>query len=234
LPTTSRHGKREPRPAIMESDILAAIGSENAPILVKLNVYEGRHSLEIRRYFYQRSSRELLPTKKGINLSQDAFAILRNILTQQGEAIDQWLSTEGGPTTHALGSTLRDRARAVAENRTSARPHVADDASWKSSTFFAVKAEGGIDRLTYNRAHAFAETLSMFLTVLQTSVDPEDKRGAAEGIQELIRLALIAYYRSRMLFEGAEQMYPSDIFDTLDLNWGAVLARSIEGLRATR
>lgn len=218
----------------MESDILAAIGSEGAPILVKLNVYEGRHSLEIRRYFYQRSSKELLPTKKGINLSQDAFTILRNILTQQGDAIDQWLSSEGGPTTHALRSTLRDRARAVAESRTSARAHVAGDASWKSSTFFAVNAEGGIDRLMYNRAHAFGETLNSLLTVLQTtSTSLEEKRLAAEGARELIRLLLIAYYRSKMLFEGAEQMHPSDIFDTLELNWGAVLARSIEALRAT-
>ena len=42
-----------------------------------------------------------------------------------------------------------------------------------------------------------------------------------EALRELIRLTLIAYYRSRMLFDGAEQMYPADIFDTLELNWGA-------------
>jgi hypothetical protein len=218
----------------MDSDTLAAIGSENAPILIKLNVYEGRHSLEIRRYFYQRDARKLLPTKKGVNLSQEAFAILRNILAQQGDAIDQWLKAEGASTTHALGSTLRDRVRAVAENRLSARPYIADDASWKSSTFFEVKAEGGMDRVTYNRAHVFAEILEKLLSVLKSSADPNDRRVAAEKIQEVIRFLLIAYYRSKMLFEGADQMYPSDIFDTLELNWGAVLARCIEDTRVVR
>ena len=61
----------------MGNDILAAIGAESAPILIKLNEYEGRHSLEIRRYYYARPSRELRPTQKGINLNQEAFAILR-------------------------------------------------------------------------------------------------------------------------------------------------------------
>ena len=73
----------------MGNDILAAIGAESAPILIKLNEYEGRHSLEIRRYYYARASRELRPTQKGINLNQEGFAILRNILSQQGEAIDR-------------------------------------------------------------------------------------------------------------------------------------------------
>src|SRR5205809_4967571 len=134
----------------MGNDILAAIGAESSPILINLNEYEGRHSLEIRRYYYAGPSRELRPTQKGVNLNQEAFAILRNILSQQGEAIDQWLSADSDATARAHGNTLRDRARAVIDNRTSARPHIAEAASWKSSTFFEVRAEGGTDRITYN------------------------------------------------------------------------------------
>ena len=130
----------------MENDILAAIGAETAPILIKLNQYEGRHSLEIRRYYYDRSSRGLRPTPKGVNLNQEAFAILRNILYQHGEAIDQWLRADSDATAHAHGSTLRDRAQAMTQSRTSARPHTAETASWRSSTFFEVRAEGGTDR----------------------------------------------------------------------------------------
>lgn len=215
----------------MENDILAAIGSERAPILVKLNEYEGRHSLEIRRYYYNQSSRELRPTPKGINLNQEALAILRNILHQHGEAIDRWLLAGGDATAQAHGSTLRDRAQAMTESRTSPRPHIAAAASWRSATFFEVRAEGGSDRIIYNEAHQFASTLAAFLSNLE---DPSRRRAAVEALHELIRLVLIAYYRSKMLFEGAEQMDPSDIFGTLELNWGAVLARSLEDLRATR
>lgn len=215
----------------MESDVLAAIGSEKAPILVKLNEFEGHHTLEIRRYFYVRSTRELRPTQKGVNLNQDAFAILRNVLTLQGEAIERWLSAHNESTTSALHATLLDRARAALENRISPRPHMADTGTWKSSTFFEVNAEGGSDRITYNRTHAFAGALNDLLANLELSETLKERRVAVEACRELIRLTLIAYYRSKMLFEGAEQMHPSDIFDTLELNWGAVLARSIEGLR---
>src|SRR2546429_5495270 len=186
----------------MENDILAAIGAEKAPILIKLSEYEGRHSLELRRYYYDVSSRGLRPTQKGINLNREAFAILRNILHQQGEAIDGWLRADSDATARAHGWTLSDRAQAMSESRTSARPHIAEAASWRSTTFFEVRAEGGSDRITYNEAHAFALTLDALLANLE---DPTGRRTAVGGLRELIRLMLIAYYRSRMLFEGAEQ-----------------------------
>jgi len=49
--------------------------------------------------------------------SPGCITILRNILTQQGDAIDQWLSSEGDQPLTRFRSTLRDRARAVAESQ---------------------------------------------------------------------------------------------------------------------
>jgi len=216
----------------MTDQIIAAIGSETAPILLKLNEYKGRHLLDIRRYYYDRGSRELKPTHKGINLNQEAFAIVKNIIQQQSGVIEEWLSAEQDRVEDVVRRNFDEQVTALEQLRTRQRSHVADQDKWKSSSFFDVSAEGGRDRITYNLAHQFKPFLDTLIRILGESSDSEQRDRDLAKLETLFQLILIAYSRSKMLFEGAHQMSASDIFETLEMNWGAILGEYIEAMSA--
>ncbi len=216
----------------MSNDTIAAIGSEKAPILIKLNEYKGRHLLDIRRYYYDKDSRELKPTQKGINLNQEAFAIVKNILQQQSAVIEEWLSQEAESVESVVRKNFEEQVNAIEQLRTRQRPHVADQDKWKSSSFFDVRAEGGVDRITYNQAHQFKQLLDNLMRILRDSSNNEERDKGLTKLESLFQLILIAYFRSKMLFEGANQMSASDIFETLEFNWGAILGEYIEAMSA--
>ena len=212
----------------MDDPIIAAIGSEKAPILVKLNVFNGRHSLDIRRYFYERGARELKPTQKGIGLNREAFTILKNALDQHGELIEKWLDKEDEHPEHGVRRDHEEQVAVLSELRTQPRPHVADQDKWKSSSFFDVRAEGGTDHITYNQSHKFKRYLDQVFETLTSPLSDEDRQLTVQRLENLFQFILIAYYRSKMLFDDTQQMSAGDIFETLELNWGAILGSYIE------
>lgn len=216
----------------MNDQVIAAIGAERAPIVLKLNEYMGRHLLEIRRYYYDKESRELRPTQKGINLNQEAFAIVKNIFQQQSSVIEEWLSGSDDSVESVVRRNFDEQVAALEQIRTRRRPHVLDQEKWKSSSFFDVRAEGGIDRLTYNQSHQFKKFLDDLLKMLEGTLSDQESRTALARLEGLLQLILVAYFRAKMLFEGAGQMTASDIFDTLELNWGAILGEYVEAMSA--
>jgi hypothetical protein len=121
---------------------------------------------------------------------------------------------------------LEEQSAAVESMKTRQRPHRTEKDRWKSSTFFDVKAEGGEDRLAYNESHSFTKELTIILQDLVTKrVPTNDLMGR---VRRLLEVIFIAYYRSKMLLEDAGEMQPQDIFDTLELNWGAILESYVE------
>jgi len=66
--------------------------------------------------------------------------------------------------------------------------HVAGTPRGRAQHSFAVNAEGGIDRLMYNRAHAFGETLTAFLRFYRHVDESRRKATRGGGARELIRL----------------------------------------------
>jgi hypothetical protein len=210
----------------MGEQMIAAIGSEKAPILVKLTTFNGRRSLDIRRYFYPRGTRELKPTQKGVGFSREAFTIFKNVLNQYGEVIEKWLITED-PDVWKVRQDHTEQLAAIGSVRTSARPHIADYQSWKSTAFFDVRAEGAIDHLTYNQSHNFRKYLDGLRDSTAADRTTENLR-IVNDFEELLERLLIAYQRSKMLFDHTQQMKAADIFETLELNWGAILAAYLE------
>lgn len=200
-----------------EDTVLAVVGPRRSPIVVRLNEFNGRKTVDFRRYFYLQEKEDLLPTQKGVSLDRDGFALVQAALSDNVERIADWLNSSSG-------RTLATNARAVERLQSELRPHRADDEQWKSPTFFHVGAEGSIDHLTYNSAHAFSIAMHALTGYM------EDELATLVG--QLIAGILISYYRSKMLFDGVAEMSPKDIFDTLEMNWGIILRRYAEQVSA--
>jgi hypothetical protein len=191
-----------------EDGILAVVGPRRAPILVRLNEFNGRRTVDVRRYFSGEGTSDLLPTQKGVNLDRDGLALILAALNDNSERIADWLGSDAG-------RTLAANARCAERVRSAPRPHTSDTEQWKSPAFFHVGAEGAVDHLTLNAAHPFNKAMD----ALSATVDAP----TAELVRALVAGVLISYYRSKMLFDGVAEMPPKDIFETLELNWGIVL-----------
>jgi hypothetical protein len=196
-----------------EDGVLAVVGARRAPILVRLNEFNGRRTVDVRRYFSAEGKSNLLPTQKGVSLDRDGLALILAALNDNSELIAEWLGSDAG---RALAANARGAERA----RSAPRPHTADTEQWKSPAFFHVFAEGATDHLTLNSTHAFNKAMN----ALSATVDAP----TAELVRALVAGVLISYYRSKMLFDGVAEMPPMDIFETLELNWGIVLKRYAE------
>ena len=196
-----------------DDGVLAVIGPRRAPILVRLNEFNGRRTVDVRRYFSAEGKSDLLPTQKGVSLDRDGLALILAALNDNSELIADWLGSDAG-------LTLAANARGAEQARSALRPHTSDTEEWKSPAFFHVGAEGAIDHLTLNSAHAFNKAMN----ALSATMDGP----TAELVRALVAGVLISYYRSKMLFDGVAEMPPMDIFETLEFNWGILLKRYAE------
>lgn len=196
-----------------EGAVLAVVGPRRAPILVRLNEFNGRRTVDVRRYFSAEGKSDLLPTQKGVSLDRDGLALILAALNDNSELIADWLGSDAG-------GALAANARGAEQARSAPRAHMCDKEQWRSPAFFHVGAEGAIDRLTLNSGHEFSEALN----ALTATVDAP----TADLLRALVAGVLISYYRSKMLFDGVAEMPPMEIFGTLELNWGIFLKRYAE------
>jgi hypothetical protein len=199
-----------------EDDVLAIVGPRHAPVVVRLNEFKGKRTVDFRRYYYADDKEDLLPTQKGVSFDRECFSIVKAAFNDNDERIAEWLTTDSG-------RALSRNARAVERLQSEMRSHTSDHEQWKSPAFFHVKAEGAVDRLTFNSTHAVTAAITSLCSTLDA---PQ-----AALIQMLISGILISYYRSKMLFDGVAEMPAKEIFETLELNWGIILKRYAEQVR---
>jgi hypothetical protein len=193
-----------------EDGVLALIGPRRAPIIVRLNEFNGRRTVDVRRYFSAEGKEDLLPTQKGVNLDREGLALILAALNDNSDRIADWLAAD-------TGRILAANVRSAERTRSAPRTHRSDAEQWRSPAFFHVGAEGAIDHLTLNSAHPFSKAIE----ALSATMDAP----TARLVRALVAGVLISYYRSKMLFDGVAEMSAKDIFETLELNWGIVLKR---------
>ena len=77
-----------------DKKVLIKVGSPNYPTVYSLGSYKGRKNLDIRKYYIEKNSNELAPTRKGISLNKDSFAALLSIIENQKNMINDWFNSE--------------------------------------------------------------------------------------------------------------------------------------------
>lgn len=74
--------------------IINQIGSKSSPVIVELKEYEGRKLFDIRKYFKDKKTDELLPTKKGISLNPFQLKQLIETINTKSKEINNFLFSE--------------------------------------------------------------------------------------------------------------------------------------------
>ena len=66
------------------------IGNKKYPIVISLSEYKGSPLIDIRKYYFDRKSEEIKPSKKGIALQKNNFNLLAQTLIDSSPEIKKW------------------------------------------------------------------------------------------------------------------------------------------------
>ena len=66
------------------------IGPKEYPIKIQIKTFKGRKYLDIRKWYLDRKTNEILPTKKGISLSEYQFEDVISLLSKDKKKISDW------------------------------------------------------------------------------------------------------------------------------------------------
>lgn len=183
--------------------ILAQIGAEDSPLLIKLDEYKGRRLVDIRRYYKDKKTKDLLPTRKGLSLTIGTFSSLEEIAFKFGRDIKDWLSSANS---NALDMVCRSEA--VEKNSEFAQDFEIKFDSWRGHNFFSIKSEGSKNVITFNDFNAFVEGTK--------------KKKNHEEIFHSIAAVIVTFKRAAYRFDDDDFNYDS-LFNSLEYEWGNLL-----------
>ena len=206
------------------NDIIASAGSKHNLLVFSLNEYKGFRTFDIRKFYVDKKTNDLCPTKKGIAITEKMFDITLEVFEEHKDKIRDWLSAPDDVSAEVrknreLEKTYSETARFKNHNFT------LKESSWKSPEFFRLVAKGGCDSLVFNIRHPSVEEFLKVINAFEKSNDVEELRQLGSKLKQFVIGMLISFGRARQLCEGSDNSYTSIVFDSTAFNWGIFLEK---------
>ena len=186
------------------------LGSLTNPVIVSLIEYEGHRLLDIRKYFIEKESKALKPTRKGVSLNATLAREVQAVINANEDSIFEWLEKGDGEVLTEVEHAMVARSRAADEEALKPRRFCVVEQEWRGAEFFAFNSSGADDQLALNTRHPFFVTLAKNASGSATSRSP-------------ISLLLAAYYRAKLRFSGEIEADAESFFRLFEHEWGLLL-----------
>lgn len=183
------------------------VGPEEYPIKIQIKTFKGRKYLDIRKWFLERKSGEVLPTKKGISLSEYQFQDIINIITKEKEKISNWFKEK--ITEHEVVDSLIKQSEIRRKLAAEAKKFKAKSEKLTENKFFKVEYQNGKTELILNENHQLYKEIN--------------KKNSNEDLKNIINLLFISFNQTIQLFDDDENIKVSDFEDFLIHNWSIIL-----------
>lgn len=184
--------------------ILAKIGPVSSPLVITLDEFKGRRIVDIRRFFTDKESKDLVPTKKGLSLTTGTFNSLEEFAYKFGKDVKAWLN--GAANSNA--QNLINRSNAVEDNSANYQDFDIRFDSWRGQNFFSVTNEGNKNIITFNNQHSFIE-------------HTRSKKNAEEVFHGIASV-IVTFKRASYRFDDLDSNYDV-LFHSLEYEWGNLL-----------
>lgn len=185
-----------------------AVGSKSNPIIIALNEFEGQQLLDIRRYYLDKKTKELKPTKKGISLPFAAATQVLDVLQASRDKVFAWLQAAPGGYAEAAAAAMAARTAARDQEARSAKHFEVKSHSTKETAFFSVSQHGASDVIRLNASHPVYNAL----TTCNDTKAPE-----------VLQRILAAYSRAKGLFADHIDADADTFFAIFEHEWGLIL-----------
>ena len=183
------------------------IGPKDYPIKIQIKTFKGRKYLDIRKWYLDRKINEILPTKKGISLSEYQFEDVITLLSKDKKKISQWFQDKIDQ--NEIVETLIKHSeirRKLAEEK---RDFKTKSKKLSENKFFKVEYEKGKKNLIINENHQLYKELN--------------KEKSIENVKKIFDLLFISFDQTIQLFDSEETIKVSDFEESLIHNWSIIL-----------
>ncbi len=182
---------------------LARFGTVSSPLIVSINIFEGRRYLDIRRFYLEKKSNELKPTPKGISLKEDEFEEVSRFLLSHTEAIRSGFVTS--LTADEIGP--RSTRREEVARRKLNDAETAIETKFESSpnpNFFRCEFDSDKTTIVFNRRNKFMD---------------ENKLNSRDPL-EVLTVLVSGYVKAKQGLQFDKKVDAKTVTDFLELNWG--------------
>jgi hypothetical protein len=185
---------------------LFRIGESKSPLVVSINHFKSQRLLDIRRYYYDSTSKTTKPTPKGIALKEDEFAALFEFFKSNFDEIRNSFTSALASTELVKRSSRQEQLARSVERKKIAASQVTID-SWSGPNFFKYELSTNSTEVALNSRNPIVKKL------VEGDLSPE----------EVVRHLLAAYARAASDLEFSNGIGPKDFKEFLEISWGNAL-----------
>ncbi len=183
------------------------IGPKEYPIKIQIKTFKGRKYLDIRKWYLDRKTNEILPTKKGISLSEYQFEDVISLLSKDKKKISDWFQ-EKIDENKVVDSLVKQSEvrRKIAEE---VREFKTTSKKLSENKFFKIEYQNGNKQLIINENHQLYKDIN--------------KEKSVDKIKKIFEMLFISFDQTIQLFDSEENIKVADFEDMLIHNWSIIL-----------
>jgi len=185
------------------------LGPKEYPIKIQIKTFKGKKYLDIRKWFLDRSTNEVVPTKKGIMLSDYQFNDVFETVGKEKELINNWFQNkeEEDEVVQRISRHSDIRKKLAQE----AKEYKTFEKKLDNKKFFDIEYKNNESKFIFNKNHELYKNIS--------KINGKDK----ELCIKIIESMLISFHQSLQLFDTEEKIDFKDLEEILNENWSIIL-----------
>lgn len=181
---------------------LLRIGDENSPVVISMSRFKGMRFIDIRRYYFDKTTKTTKPTPKGISLKEDEFSVIATFLIENIDSLRElFISNLNSNELSFRGNHLEKTARTNASRNNSPSTYALK--SWPALEFF------NVDESTDSAIVSFNKKIKLVSKLEQTAPD----------FLAYLKDIVIAYNSAKNSLHFTGKHKPSDIIESIEIEW---------------
>ena len=185
------------------------LGPENYPLKIEVKTFKGKKYIDFRKWFLDRKTNEILPTKKGIMLSEYQFRDVSDVLVNQNKTIEGWFKEK--IKDNEVASLLSQETSQVRKKSQEAKKYKAVLKKIDNNNFFSFEYKNNEIQFILNNDHELYKKIE--------SLDKKSKDLAYKIIESL----LISFRQTLEIFDPETKYKLEDLEFLLNYNWSKTL-----------
>jgi hypothetical protein len=181
---------------------LLRIGDEKAPVVISLSKFKGMRFIDIRRYYFDKTTKTTKPTPKGISFKEEEFSLIANFIVSNISTLKELFTSDLNTNELTFrGVSLEKNARKKVT--TSSSPASYQVMSWPAMEFFDVDDTSNSPIVNFNKR------IKLISKIDQTA--PE--------LFTHLKDIVVAYHAAKNSLQFSSKQKPSDILENIELEW---------------
>ena len=193
------------------------LGPENYPLKIEVKTFKGKKYIDFRKWFLDRKTNEILPTKKGIMLSEYQFRDVSDVLVNQKKTIEGWFKEK--IKDNEVASLLSQETSQVRKKSQEAKKYKAVLKKIDNNNFFSFEYKNNEIQFILNNDHELYKKME--------SLDKKSKDLAYKIIESL----LISFRQTLEIFDPETKYKLEDLEDLLNYNWSKTLTNYLKKIK---